>query len=379
MAIREIRLANVRSYELFSTALDPGITLILGRNGTGKTTLLEALYYLSVGTSFRGRDREMIAHDSTRADIVMVDDVHERRASLQLLADDKVKKTFITDDKTSMRLPAKARLPIVLFEPDELRLLSSSPERRRHFFDGMLSRLYPQYGTLLARYQRILLQRNELLKQYGEAMSHGANFRGRSAASGLTSDASGGTKPLLDIQDHLFTWDIKFAETARNIVEIRRDFTVTSSAYLPAIYSQLAEAEHHVSASYTSSMPAENYQQKLLNHLHTTRVHDSYRGYTTSGPHRDDFLLLLDGHAAAETASRGEMRTIMLAYKLLEVALQQEIFQAPPLILMDDVFSELDAHREQHLMHALSEYQTVITATDLRDELKINASIITLK
>ena len=354
MPIREIRLDNVRSYELFSTELNPGVSLVLGHNGTGKTTLLEGLYYLMQGTSFRGRDRDMIAHNSTRASLMTLDDEDEiRRASLQLTPDDTIKKTFIVNKKTTARLPTSSRQPVVFFEPDELRLLSSSPERRRRFFDGILTRLYPQYATVLARYQRTLLQRNELLKKRESV-------------------------PQKAWEDHLFTWDIKFAESATTIVEMRRNFVTTSNSHLSRLYSAMASSDHHVSIAYTSVITAENYQQKLVDQLYKNRLGDSYRGYTSSGPHRDDFSLFLDSHLASETASRGEMRTIMLAYKLLEVELQHEIADMPPLILMDDVFSELDVSREQQLMTALSPYQTIITATDLRDELKINASIIKL-
>lgn len=356
MTIREIRLENMRSYDLFSAQLNPGVSLILGRNGTGKTTLLEGLYYLAYGTSFRGRDRDMIAHSSTRTTLMTIDDIGaKRRASLQITGDDKIKKTFTVFDKTTARLPTKYRQPVVLFEPDELRLLSSSPDRRRRFFDGILTRLYPQYSTVLARYQRILLQRNELLKKREDF-----------------SQASW--------EDHLFTWDIKFAEAAAIIVDMRRNFAATSNTHLSRLYSAMADSDHHVNVSYISSIAVnESYQQKLLDQLQRNRTGDSYRGYTTSGPHRDDFSLFLDSHAASETASRGEMRTIMLAYKLLEVELQHELFDSPPLILMDDVFSELDVMRERQLMSALASYQTIITATDLRDELKINASIITLQ
>lgn len=354
MPLREIRVSHVRSYDLFQSELDPGVTLVLGRNGTGKTTLLEALYFLCLGTSFRGRDRDMIAHDSTRAEFLLLDDDGDRRAHLQLLPDEKIKKSFTVEDKVSARLPQKSRLPVVLFEPDELRLISSSPERRRRFFDTMIARLYPAYGTLLARYQRTLLQRNELLKR-------------REDMDRTTWD------------NHLFTWDIKFAELASQIVSQRRSFLTASNQQLSPAYSRLAEADHALHTSYHSPLPAENYQQVLLGWLHHQRMADSYRGFTSAGPHRDDFLLHLDGHPASDVASRGEMRSIMLAYKLLEIELQKDIFDRPPLILLDDVFSELDARREQHLMHALSDYQTIITATDLRDELKINASIITLE
>lgn len=354
MTIREIRLAHVRSYELFSAELSDETTLIIGQNGTGKTTLLEAIAYLTTGTSFRGRDRDMIGHDTTRADLALeLSSGKKRTATLQLTADDKVKKSFKLDGKITARLPTKARIPTVLFEPDELRLLSSSPERRRRFFDGLLSRLYPSYATILARYQRTLLQRNELLKQ--------REFIEQSAW-----------------ENQLFVWDIKFAELARDITRARREFVVTSNTRLSNIYSRIANAEHHIRSHYNSSINTDTYQQSLLNHLSKERLADSYRGYTSAGPHRDDIAIYLDSHPAGETASRGEMRTIMLAYKLFEVELQAELHNQAPLILLDDVFSELDASREAALITALAGSQTIITATDLRDEQKIDAKIISL-
>ncbi len=354
MNVRELRVNNVRSYELYRAEFSDQLNLILGPNGTGKTTLLEAIYYLCQGTSFRGRDRDMIAYDTTRADLLLASsDGDIRRASLQQTTDDKIKKSFQVADRTSQRLLTKYRLPVVLFEPDELRLLSSSPERRRRFFDGILSRLYPQYATILARYQRTLLQRNELLKRRDEMQSD-------------------------DWDDQLFVWDIKFSELSLEITRQRREFAALSNTHLSEIYSAMAGSEHHVSVSYSSSISADNYQQILLNRLNDGRIGDSYRGYTSFGPHRDDFLLFLDGHLASESASRGEMRTIMLAYKLLEVRLQTEIYNQPPLILMDDVFSELDIYREARLMQALQGHQTIITATDLRDELKLHGSMINL-
>lgn len=352
--IREIRVNNVRPYGLYSALLDPGVTLILGRNGTGKTTLLESIHYLLQGTSFKGRDRDMIALGQTKSHLVLVDDSGtERRASLEVQFDDKVKKLFTVEQKHTARLSMKHRRPVVLFEPDELRLLSSSPQRRRQFFDGILSRLYPQYATALSRYQRVVLQRNELLKHQSDTRPE-------------TWDA------------HLFAWDIKFTELAGVLVSYRREFVATSNAHLSRIYSAMAGNDHLVAVEYASNMPAANYEQNLLKQLEQRRHADAMRGFTSLGPHRDDFTVLLDGAPASETASRGEMRTIMLAYKLLEVELQQSIYGSNPLILMDDVFSELDSTREQQLMSVLKNHQTIITATDLRDELKINAKIISL-
>lgn len=354
MPIRSISLLNVRSHELTNFEFADTITLILGPNGTGKTTILEALYVLLRGTSFRGRDRDIIAHTQSRAVIKLLHDEMERRGELKIV-DGKIAKEFLIEDKKSARLPTTARWPIVLFEPDELRLLTSSPQRRRDFIDGVIARLSPTYATVLSRYQRALLQRNELLKQY-EHMNES------------------------DWEAHLFAWDVKLSELGASIIKARLNFIKHSNEHLSRLYSSMANAEHTVSASYIGplTMPDDNLQQLLLNKLELSRKHDAMRGYTSTGPHRDDISLYLDGHAAAESASRGELRTIMLAFKLLEVELQAHHSGRKPLILLDDVFSELDITREQHLMKSLEGYQTIITATDLRDELKVNARIITL-
>ncbi|PID32649.1 DNA recombination protein RecF [Candidatus Saccharibacteria bacterium] len=354
MPIKKIVLKNIRSYDLFSAEFSPGITLILGKNGTGKTSLLEAIYYTSLGSSFRGRSRDMIAHGADRADILLENyDGSQRRAMISQTADQTTRRSFTIKDKNYQRLSPQNRQPVVLFEPEELRLISSSPERRRRFIDGMLSRLYPQYSTVLSRYQRTLLQRNSLLKRRSEIDQK-------------------------SWENQLFTWDIKFAELAEQIVRMRREFIANSNTRLSPHYSAIAGQEHHISTSYQSETDKDNYKQQLINQLHSQKVADSYRGFTSVGPHRDDFVINIDDHPASEVASRGEMRTIMLAYKLLEIEMQTEIYDQPPLILMDDVFSELDSSRESKLMKALRDYQTIITATDLRDEMKIDVSIVRL-
>ena len=356
VTLRSISLHNIRSYELYSAELHPEITLVLGNNGTGKTTLLEAIYVLHQGTSFRGRDRDMIAHGSQRAELKLeFNDQPDRRAALSTTPDGRLTKQFIQDTSSNSRLPAKHRLPVVLFEPDELRLLTSSPQRRRDFIDGIIARLSPTYSTVLSRFGRTLLQRNELLKQF-EIMKRDA------------------------WESHLFAWDVKLAELGASIIKARRNFLAHANDHLSRIYSQLTESENTVLSKYISEIQGEAdvLQQTILSRLESSRQSDGLRGFTSIGPHRDDLELLLNNHPASEIASRGEMRTIMLAFKLLEVELQEHHTGKKPLILLDDVFSELDTHREQRLMKALTNYQTIITATDLRDELKINASIISL-
>lgn len=355
MSLRELSVMNLRSHELFSCQFDEKMTVIVGQNGRGKTSLLEAIYLLYRGTSFKGRDRDMIRHGETSAEMKIVfADETERRAKLSIAADGKLTKEFTIGGKKSARLSSAQKLPVVLFDPEELRVLSGSPTRRRDFFDGIIARLSPTYATVLGRFARTLAQRNELLKQYS-----------------TMSDSAW--------QSHMFAWDVKFVELATTIIKARANFIAASNQHISKFYSELADSKHEVFASITTPFEsAEAARQKLLSHLEKTHQSDALRGFTGTGPHRDDIVISLDGHLASETASRGELRTIMLAYKLLEIELQKDAFGTDPLILMDDVFSELDTSREQKLLENLKKYQTVITATDLRDKPGVKAKITKL-
>lgn len=383
MTLTRLSVHNVRSYDLYAADIHPDITLVLGPNGTGKTTLLEAIYVLHQGTSFRGRDRDMIPYERERGELKLEFDQHEpRKATISLQPDGRISKQFKVGESSSGRLAAKHRLPVVLFEPDELRLLTSSPQRRRDFMDGIIGRLSTTYQTVLNRYARVLAQRNELLKQFNNAAgtSRKASFRGRHAVSGFTPETSGGVKPFLDMESHIFAWDIKLAELGATIIHARINFLSHANEHLSRLYSGMANRSQVVEARYISPYVGngDELQQVLLHQLERTRQSDALKGFTSTGPHRDDMELLLDTHPAASVASRGEMRTIMLAFKLLEVELQTKHSGQKPLILLDDVFSELDITREKALMQALRGHQTIITATDLRDELKVDATIINL-
>ena len=351
MTIREITVSHLRSHELFSVEIHPKLTLILGPNGAGKTTLLEAIYTLLRGSSFRGRDRDMIAHSQPVTDAKLLLDDSERRLRLQFKPDGKLEKSFTIEDRKTARLSPSHRKPVVLFDPDQLRLLTSSPTRRRDFIDGIISRLSPTYQAVLARYNRTLLQRNELLKQFEHV------------------DQS-------TWESHLFAWDVKLAELGGTIIRARRNFLLQSNDRLTAIYQSISQNNQTVTATYLS--PLEGNEQQLINELQSRHHSDKLRGFTSIGPHRDDITVLLNSRSATETASRGELRTIMLAFKLLEVELQEHHSGEKPLILLDDVFSELDTERETMLMETLDAYQTIITATDLREELKLHANTITL-
>ena len=345
MLITEVRLAHIRSHVLFSTEISPHTTIIIGKNGSGKTSLIEAIYVLYRGTSFRGSDKEIIQHGDTRAEAKIIAHDQQRSIALSTQHDKKVKKEFTINEKKAGRLSIEQRLPVVLFEPDELRLLTSSPQKRREFLDGIIARLSPTYSTVLNRFTRTLAQRNELLKN----------------SDSIDSDLW---------HSHLFAWDVKLAELSATIIKTRTNFVLHCNDHLSRLYSDIAGTPHKIEARYESDFThGETLQQQILHRLESTREADAARGFTSVGPHRDDIAITLDNHPASETASRGELRSIMLAFKLLEVELQLHHSGKKPLILLDDVLSELDASREAHLMEALADYQTIITATDVRSSI----------
>ena len=342
MTISRIKIYNFRSYDLYEATFGASGTVIVGPNGTGKTNLLEAAYVALRGTSFRGSLGDVMQHNAPQTIIQLETSNSTRRVELLRAAENKITREFTIDDARMKLLPRKHREPVVLFEPSELRLITSSPSRRRDFLDGVLSRLDAQYETTLRAFNRTLLQRNELLKH-------------------LADDT-------VDWRDQLFAWDVKFVQLATSVMRARTHFLYSHESRIGTLYDSLAGAKTAFGINYQSSVPLEQYEQSLLDRLQHSRDYEIATGYTSVGPHREDFIIQLHTQPAIKVASRGEMRTIMLAFKLLELELQSQISNSAPIILMDDVFSELDATREQLLQETIQHHQFIITTTDTRHQ-----------
>ena len=341
MRVSRIKLHNFRSYELFETEFSPAGTVIVGPNGTGKTNLLEAVYVALRGASFRGSLTYCMSHDAAQS-AILLEMPHETRR-VQLTRDGRrVAKQFTVNDSKSKLLARKDRLPVVLFEPNELRLISSSPTRRRDFLDGLISRLDAHYDRTLRALNRTLLQRNELLKRHQESAE--------------------------SWRDHLFAWDIKFVQLANEVASARASFLYSHEAQLANLYVSLAGKQADFGVEYLPSVSLDSYEQLLLDRLGRSRDYEIATGYTSCGPQREDFLISLHNQPANKVASRGEMRTIMLAFKLLELELQTANSEIKPIILMDDVFSELDATRERLLQETIKKHQFIVTTTDARHQ-----------
>lgn len=337
MSYRSLTLQNFRNYDTYTVQLDPGVTIVVGPNGSGKTNLLEALYVVSTGTSFRASDRDLVRHDAEWFRIEAKYDDDDRALTYNL-AETQSPKHFSLDGVKRTRLSYQQKIPVVLFEPDHLRLLSGPPANRREYLDGVLAKLQPDFARSRSQFERALLQRNNILK----------HAERRSAA----------------LDDQLFVWNIKLSELSGDVAERRLGLIDFMNQHIDDLYSHIADAPSKVHLEYESDIPLNHYKQAMLAQLETQLDKDILRGFTGVGPHRDDFSLHLNGARSAVTASRGEMRSLLLTLKMIELSLLQDQHAHPPLLLLDDVFSELDSVRRRTLAILAQPYQTIITTTD---------------
>jgi len=330
-SVKTLHVKHIRSHTEYSIEFSPDVTIITGANGSGKTSLLEAVYLSLQGTSFRGSDGDMLQKESPwwKIDIIL-DDLQTRTIKFDPEKTTS-RKQFIIDSKTTARIPAKQKHPVVLFDPEDLRLLHGSPTRRRQFIDRFISQLNPLYGPTLRKYERALKQRNNLLK------------------STYNND------------DQLFAWNIALAEHGAYIIDQRIAFIEQLNQNLDSLYRDIAGTHDDVSIHYSHTFVGD-IKQKLLNELHAHLEKDRYLGNTSVGPHRHDVIFEINQSPALSVASRGEARTIVLALKFLEVEIIEKLTGKTPVILLDDVFSELDANRQKLLTSQLKGHQIIITS-----------------
>ncbi|HJQ09240.1 MAG TPA: DNA replication/repair protein RecF [Candidatus Saccharimonadales bacterium] len=333
--ITDLRLQHFRSYTDASFELDNGVNIIVGPNASGKTNLLEAILVLAHGSSYRGADADLVQFKApwSRLDVNMPNGA--RIVKLQVLPTQKVAKTFELDGQVLTRLAPSRTLPVVLFEPNHLLLLSGSPELRRNFIDDLIEQTVPGFGTTRRHYKRVLSQRNALLKKQPHGLS-----------------------------EQLFVWNLRLSELGGKIVRERSAIIARFAERMSELYGRLSTGQNDIALAYATQFPVERYETALLHKLESSVELEKLRGFTAAGPHRDDLSVLIDGRPAQETASRGETRTLVLALKILELQLIEELREQPPLLLLDDVFSELDGRRRQALTSFVSSYQTFITTTD---------------
>lgn len=344
LSVTRLTVRDFRSYQEYDLELDPFLTILVGANAAGKTNLIEALQLLTEAESFR---------KPAWTDVIRIGAVQGARLALEAQGGGRVlevdleitgsgRRVYRVNNKTRRAVNQVAGvLPCVTFTPEDLRLVKDAAEKRRNSLDSLGSQLSPTYARLKTDYEKVLRQRNVLLRE--EA----------------TDEA-------------LSVWTERLIEVGSSLVVHRQRLFSRINAALVGVYSELAE-DGPLEAVYLPSwvrdgvaLPEEEPHQAISRHLEVKKKAERARKSTISGPHRDDVEFRIAGREARTYASQGQQRTIALAWKLAEVSVTTDIASQRPILLLDDVMSELDEKRR----HALARFvgsvaQTVMTTTNL--------------
>lgn len=346
MYIDNLALTNYRNYEAAEIIFSHGTNILYGDNAQGKTNILEAIYMLATTRSHRGsRDKEIIKFECDeghiRADIKKYDIGHRIDMHLK-----KSRGKGIAIDLLPIKRSAElfGLLNIVIFSPEDMTIIKDSPSERRRFMDMELCQLSRIYYNNLSGYNRVLNQRNNLLKQ-------------------IYYDNSK--------MDMLSVWDSQLTNYGIKLIKERNNFIDMLNEIISDIHGRLTTGKENLCLIYEKNVNEDLFEEELLS------KHESDIRYqsTQSGPHRDDISFLINGVDARKYGSQGQQRTVALSLKLAEIELVKKLIHDNPILLLDDVMSELDATRRNALLSSISDIQTIITCTGYDDFIKERLSI----
>ena len=342
MYISSIRLRNYRNYENQIIRFDKGMNIIIGNNGEGKTNLLESIYLLSTTRSHRVDDnRELIRFDSEFGSVEGNVVLNSRNFRISVVVHKKGKTLMINNNPVRKNSEFIGKLNAVLFAPDDMNLFDDSPKIRRRLFDIEIGKLYSVYMYSLSNYLKYLKERNNYLK--------------------------GNVDRLM-----LETLTEIMYEPQIQIIKERNVFINRINKYLAIYYSQISGEEHDLRIEYRSViLEKENEElmkQQLEKLYENIRERDIYLKQTNTGIHREDYVFYLDDRDVSMYCSQGQKRTVILALKMAVVQIIYDIRKEYPVLLLDDLFSELDSTRRYNVLKMLpSSIQTIITTTDARE------------
>jgi DNA replication and repair protein RecF len=333
--VTRLWLTDFRNYPSAELAPSPdGLTVITGGNGQGKSNLLEAVGWLATLSSFRGAPDEALVRRGAEQAVVRAEAERDGRALLieaEINAGPQRNRVLVNRQPLKRARDLLGALRVTVFAPDDLVLVKGGPAERRRYLDDLLVAMHPRNDALRTEVERVLRQRGALLKQSGGRLS-------------------------ADVEATLDVWDAKLAEAGSALTAARRELVGALEPEVGKAYAQVASAAAQVGVAYEQS-----WGESLAVALAGARTDDLRRGVTTVGPHRDELALSVDGLPARTHASQGEQRSLALALRLAGHALVTEATGSPPVLLLDDVFSELDPDRSEALVAHLPEGQALLT------------------
>lgn len=360
MHVTQLELRDFRAYEELHHEFGPGTTVLVGENGRGKTTVLEAVAWAATGASFRRVTDAALVREGTPQAIVRmgIRELDGREQILEAEINAVGRNRVLVNHRPMTRDRDRAAfVRVTVFAPDDLELIKDAPARRREYLDGLLTQSAPRYGAARSDFDRVLRQRNALLR------------------AGRRDGPDHATMAVFD--EHLVA-------AAQEVIRGRLRLTDRLLPHVIHGYQALAGRDHQIVGTYVAEWhgavlgdDGDEIQTALRDALVRRRDQEWARGVTLVGPHRDDWSLTLNGLDARTRASQGEQRSLALALRLGGHALVTELVDEPPVLLLDDVFSELDGFRAEALVASLPVGQTLITtATDVPATIAVEQRIV---
>ena len=343
MIVSQLQLTDFRNYKEETFRYEEGMNIVCGGNAQGKTNSAEAIFYLCTGYSPRAtRDKQVIRYGEKSAKISCRAETRfgSVTAEIKFYAD-KNKDVSVNGVPVAKIGELLGNVNSVFFNPGELRLVQESPEDRRRFLDISLSQLSRSYFYALQKYKKILAQRNNLLKNENLSL----------------------------IRDTLPIWDVQLASAGAKIVSERNDYVKMLSPFAGEAHGEITGGKEtlDVTGDYKFEGSEEEIRAQLTEALKEKTEKDIELGYTTVGPHRDDLCVMANGIDIRRYGSQGQQRTVALSLKLSEIYMVKRKIKDTPILLLDDVLSELDRSRQNYLLDSISDIQTLITCTGLDD------------
>ena len=336
MIIKTLELKQFRNYETLTMDFDAGTNILYGDNAQGKTNILEAIYLGGTTKSHKGaKDREMIRFGCGEAHIRIGLEKQKQQFQIDMhLKKNRTKGIAVNKIPIKKASELFGILNLVFFSPEDLNIIKNGPSERRRFMNIELCQLDKIYLDHLAKYNKILDQRNKLLKDI--------TFRP-------------------DLKDTLSVWDIQLVQYGKKIIKSRREFVNQLNQIVTEIHAGISGGKEKMLLSYEPNLKEELFEEEL------NRVceKDLKSGQTTVGPHKDDMSFTIDGADMRKFGSQGQQRTCALSLKLSEIELVKKMTKDTPVLLLDDVLSELDSSRQNYLLQQIRNTQTMITCTGL--------------
>jgi len=340
MKVVSLELNNFRNYKQSKVILNDGVNFIVGKNAQGKTNMLESLYLISVGKSPKNsKDKQIVNFGEQRAKIDCCFSTLAGNKNIQMYLDKSDKKSIKINNLNILKLTELVgTLSVVYFSPDELKLIKEVPEDRRSFLDVSISQFDKTYLYNLMKYNRILKMRNQILKSFDSPESKIEQLK-------------------------LFTPQL--IDTAEKIIEKRLIFIKNIQNFAKNIHNTITLTEN-LEISYSYTIKENKSIKQDLNEIFESNLEKELElGYTCAGPHRDDIVFKINGLDCKNYASQGQQRTVALVVKLALMEVIKEEIGEYPILLLDDVLSELDDGRQNRLLNMTTKYQTLITCTHL--------------